>query len=180
LYVKRSKGVCIEPNPVLHNKLSQVRTRDVCINAGVAFDERREADFYLFPYKAHGLSTFSKEEAEFWRTTGNENVGTFEVEKVMKMKLVDINDIIEEHFDNYPNFISIDVEGLDIQILKSLNFEKYKPDVICVESIGYLPGNKEVKDEESKEFMHDKGYFVYADTYLNTIFCRRDIYKALV
>src|SRR5258706_16460712 len=45
LYTRGSKGVCIEPNPVMYNKLKKKRKRDVCINAGVAFDEKKEADF---------------------------------------------------------------------------------------------------------------------------------------
>jgi FkbM family methyltransferase len=180
LYVKGSKGVCIEPNPILYQKLKRTRSRDTCINAGVAFDEKREADFYLFPYKAHGLSTFSKQEADFWEQEGNENVGTYSVEKVLKMKLVDINSIIENHFAPHPNFISIDVEGLDLQILKTLDFERFKPEVICVETLNYHQANKESKEQEIEKFLTDKGYFVYADTYLNTIFCSKNCYKPLL
>ena len=177
LYVKGSSGVCVEPNEILYKKIKALRKRDVVLNAGVAFNEQRESDFYQFPYKAHGLSTFSQKEAEFWEITGNENIGKFTPEKVIRMPLLRINDIIREHFSSSPNFISIDVEGLDLEILKTLDFTEYRPEVFCIECIRYLDNNKEETDNDILNFMKEAGYFVYADTHINTIFCRKDAYK---
>ncbi len=177
LYSRGSKGVCIEPNPVLFEKIRNKRSRDVAINAGVAFDEKTEADFYLFPEKLHGLNTFSKSEAEFWEHTGNDEIGQHKVEKVLRIKLIDINKIMEEHFSPWPNLISLDVEGLDFEIAKKIDFKKFKPEVICVETLWFEKGNKETKNYPFIEFIKDQGYFVYADTYINTIFCRKDAYK---
>ena len=61
LYTRGSKGVCVEPNPILFEKLRMKRKKDVCINKGVAFDERSEATYFMFPEKFHGLNTFSEE-----------------------------------------------------------------------------------------------------------------------
>lgn len=95
------------------------------------------------------------------------------------MPLNDINGIIEKYLQPYPNFISIDVEGLDLQIIKTLNFEKYKPEVFCVETLQYAKNNIETKNLELINFFQSIGYFVYADTYINTIFCRKDAFKAI-
>ncbi|MEK7224457.1 MAG: FkbM family methyltransferase [Bacteroidota bacterium] len=179
LYARGSKGVCIEPNPILYKKLREKRKRDVCLNAGVAFDITSEADFYLFSGKAHGLSTFSKKEAAFWEFTGNEEIGRHKPEAVIKTTLVNINEIMGKYFSPHPNLISIDVEGLDLEILKTIDFEKYKPEVFCAETLWFEANNKETKNKELIRFFEDKGYFVYADTYINTIFCRKDAYKAI-
>ncbi|MBK8089174.1 MAG: FkbM family methyltransferase [Chitinophagaceae bacterium] len=179
LYKRGSKGVCVEPNPVLCKKIQQKRKRDTCLNVGVAFGERREADFYAFPEKFNGLNTFSKEEADFWEHTGNEEIGMHKVEKVIKMKLVHINEIIEQYFSPHPNLVSIDVEGLDFDILKSLDFSKYKPEVFCIETLGFIENNKEIKKTEILDFLKVHGYFVYADTYINTVFCLKSAYKNL-
>ena len=178
-YSKGSKGVCIEPNLYLYKKFIRQRERDTCINAGIAFDEKKEADFYQFPKEANGLGTFSKQEAVFWETTGNEKVGKYKVEAIIKTPLVSINDIMEKYFTQHPNFISLDVEGLDLEILQTIDFIKYKPEVFCVETLGYSNENKETKNKTLINFLESKGYFVYADTYINTIFCRKEIYKAL-
>ncbi|MBI5858607.1 MAG: FkbM family methyltransferase [Sphingobacteriales bacterium] len=179
LYARGSKGVCIEPNPILYKKLRRKRKRDTCINAGIAFNEKKEADYYLFEKKAHGFSTFSKEDAEFWQYTGNEKVGKFKVEKILKTPLFNINEIIKNNFFSYPNLVSLDVEGLDLQILNTLDFSKYQPEVLCIETLVYQQNNLESKNNEIIKFLESKGYFIYADTYINSIFCRRDVYKNL-
>lgn len=180
LYLRGSKGVCVEPNPILHQKIQMKRKRDICLNAGVAFDEKREADFYIFPEKFSGLNTFSKEEADFWEQTGNEEIGRHKVEKVVKMKLIDINELIGKYFSPHPNLISVDVEGFDFQIIKKINFDIYKPEVFCIETLGFIDNNKEIKKTEIIDFFKTQGYFVYADTYINTIFCKKESYKILV
>ncbi len=179
LYFRGSKGVCIEPSPVMYNKLKKKRPRDICINAGVAFDEKQEADFYIFPEKLHGLNTFSKEDADFWEQTGTKEIGTHKVQQVIKMPLIPINDLIGKHFHPHPNFISIDTEGLDLPIAMTIDFDKYKPEVFCVETLGFTKGGKEIKKDNLISFFESKGYFVYADTYVNTILCLREAYKDL-
>lgn len=179
LYSRGSKGVCVEPNPFLYKKILDKRKKDICINAGVAFDDSSEADFYIFPDRAHGLNTFSRSDADFWEQTGTEELGKFKVERVVKTPLIAINDIMEKYFSPHPNLISIDVEGLDLQIAKTINFAKYKPEVFCVETLAYSGAKHEIKNQELINFFSDKGYFIYADTYINTIFCRRDAYKNL-
>lgn len=179
LYTKKSKGVCIEPNLYLYKKFKHKRKKDICINAGVAFDGKTEADFYLFSKEASGLGTFSKEEAEFWETKGNSVIGKHKVEAIIKTPLVNINDIMEKYFSPHPNFISLDVEGLDLQILQTINFEKFKPEVFCVETLGYENNDKEIKNTVLISFLERNGYFIFADTYINTIFCRKDIFHTL-
>ena len=88
-----------------------------------------------------------------------------------------INEVIKQNFSGSPDFLSIDVEGLDLLILKSLDFEKYRPGVICVETISFSIANTEQKMDELIRYVQNKGYFVYADTHVNTIFCRTDIFN---
>lgn len=180
LYSKGSKGVCIEPNPRLYKKLKTKRNRDIHINAGVAFNEHKEADFFQFPENASGLSTFSKEEAHFWETTGNPIVGKHKIEAVIRTPLVNINDIMERYFNPHPNLISLDVEGLDQEILKTIDFNRFKTEVICAETLGYAENSRETKNNTLIDFLLSKDYFLYADTYINSIFCRKDAYRALV
>ena len=67
LYLKGSRGVCIEPDPKLFAQLKAKRKRDVCLNVGIGFDGSRSGDFYIM--SSDSLSTFSKEEAERFRVT---------------------------------------------------------------------------------------------------------------
>lgn len=173
-YMRGSQGVCVEPNPALYKKIRQARPRDKVINVGVGIDEQKEADFYLFPAYADGLGTFSKKEAEYWGEIGMEGLGKIHYEQVIRMPLQTINAIIRDNFDRCPDFISIDVEGLDLQILKTLDFDSFQPLVLCVETLCYDENKREFKNTDTIEFLKSKGYGVYADTHINTIFLKND------
>jgi hypothetical protein len=86
------------------------------------------------------------------------------------VKLKTINDILKHAFSNCPHFVSLDVEGLDYEILNSLDFERFRPQVFCLETLSFTEEKTESKLTEIIDLMHSKGYMTYADTYINTIF----------
>lgn len=171
-YDKGCKGVCIEPDASMIEEIKKTRPNDTVLNIGIGITEQENANFYLFPKKYNGWSTFSLEEADFRKQETSISYETLSV------PLKNINSIIKEYFNQHPNFISLDVEGLDLEILKSIDFDKYKPEVICVETVsfGYL-NNTEKKLNNIAEFMETLGYFAYADTHINTIFCLKKLFN---
>ncbi len=175
LYESGLSGVLVEPNRVLCEKLKKARPRDTILNVGIGFDEATEADFYQFPEAADGLSTFSAAEAEHWETVGMGGK-KFKVERVVKMPLLAVNRVIAEYFTECPDFVSIDVEGWDLQILKTLDFELYNPAVFCVETLAYRDDGSTYRLDEVTDFFASKGYFAFAETYANTIFVNRNLY----
>jgi FkbM family methyltransferase len=170
-YKNGCNGVLVEADPALFEKLAKARKKDKCLNVGITFDERKEADFYIFSSRA--LNTLSKEEAEF-----REKNGSYRIERVIKIPLKTINEIIEENFKKTPDLISIDVEGIDLEILKSLDFNEHRPLAICVETITFSENRTEEKIIEILDFVTSKGYFVYADTHINTIFVDEERYRS--
>ena len=80
-----------------------------------------------------------------------------------------INYILEK-MKNIPSFISIDVEGLDFEILSSLDTQKYRPGLIVAETLTFDPNTGGRKINKIIELMLRKKYKVFADTRLNTIF----------
>lgn len=163
LYRRGSKGVCIEPNPELHRKIEKKRTKDVCLNMGVGINSATEAPFYCM--SSSTLSTFSKEDAERMASYGNEKI-----EKVITIPLISINEVIKKYLPGCPNFISLDVEGLDLAILKSMDFTRCRPQVFCVETLTYTENKTEQKIRATIDFMLENDYFVYGDSFVNTIF----------
>jgi len=169
-YQKGCKGVCIEPDPLLHSQIKKTRKRDICLNVGAGISHETSADFFVMTSKT--LNTFSRDEAERYQKYKNQKI-----EHIIQVPLIPINEIISDYFSFYPNFISLDVEGLDFAILQSLDFKKYRPEVFCVETLTYTEDNTETKIQEIIEFMISKGYMAYADTYINTIFVEENIWK---
>ena len=91
--------------------------------------DETEADFYVFDEHSQ-LNTFSKE----WADKYIAEYGPAILKEVVKMPLVNINRVLEEHFQAGPHIFSIDVEGLDYDILKTLDFERFRPSLFCVET----------------------------------------------
>lgn len=171
-YSRGSKGVCMEPDPSFYTLLKKYRKRDTVLQAGVGLSNTTGADLYVFPGKYSGWNTFSAEEAAMRVSESG-----VKYHQVIKVPLININDVIEKYFETPPHFISIDVEGLDLQILQTLDFDRFKPAVICVESITFSVNNQETKIPEIADFMESKGYFAFGDTHVNTIYCRTSLFN---
>ncbi len=172
-YRQGSRGVLVEPNPRLASLLRSVRPRDVVLEVGIGLTAETRADFYVFGGYADGLSTFSKAEATHWESVGLKGHGKIPVERIISVPLVPINQIIADNFaGNAPNFLSLDVEGLDLDVLKGLDFDRFAPDVVCVETLGYDEHQETFKKTDIIDFMLERKYVTYADTRVNSIFCR--------
>lgn len=176
-YIKGSTGVLIEPNPDLISKLRKVRPYDTILNIGLGTQNSiTECEYFKFPAWASGLNTFSKENAEYWKSIGHKDFGKIGYEKVIPIKLYSVNDILKQYFsDFYPNFISLDVEGLDLDILKSIDFQFCKSEVICVETMGYDHHQNTYKRNDIIAYLQSMSYQIFADTRVNTIFCKTDL-----
>lgn len=169
-YLRKCKGVCVEPDIHLYKKIVAKRPNDKVLNAGVGINGIKEGVFYYFPEPYTGWNTFSKEEAEQKKIqTGI----SYKSDRVIPF--ISINDIIRTNFEKCPDFISIDVEGLDLQILQSLDFNLYQPPVFCIETMEFNNMKLGRKNTQIIDFLENKGYMIYADTYVNTIFVRKDL-----
>lgn len=167
-YLRGNKGVLVEPNSDLCSKIRQVRSRDRILNVGISDGSLSEADYYMFAPQYCGMNTFSKEEASRYESNGYKVVNT------VKVALKDVNELIAENFDGPPVVISLDVEGFDETILRKLDFNRFAPLLICVETVEFSRDKEFVKRTNIIDFMQGKGYFVFADTNVNTIFCNRN------
>lgn len=169
-YLKGSRGVCIEPDKTLIPLLKKKRPGDLVLNLGISTTEKNEAEFYFFNGHYNAWNTFSKEDAEKKRSDSGIAYLT------SKVQLSTVASIATKYLIEDVNFISLDVEGLDLQILKSIDLAKIRPQLICVETIEFAMKNTLNKNHEIITYMLTQGYKVYADTNLNTLFCRNDIF----
>lgn len=169
-YKKGASGLLIEPDLMLCKDLSQSRPRDQLLNVGIGFGSEIElAKFYVMSSRA--LNTFSKEEA-----LRIDAEGIYRIVDEYDMKLIPLNYLFENYLLKIPDFVSIDVEGLDFHILQSLDMNKYRPPIFCVETLEFRMSREGRKITKIIDLMQQNGYFVFADTYLNTIFVDRNLW----
>ena len=165
LFIK--KGVLIEANPALVSSLKKERKRALCINRGIVVGGSQEnLPFYCF--ESMTLSTFSYETAMDYQKKG------YKLKEVLQVKCEGINDILFKYFHNELDLLSIDIEGMDGDVIRDINLTQCKPKVICVETSGFCMG-KDEDGEQLIDYLVKNGYMVYADTFLNTIFVLKEV-----
>lgn len=162
LYLSGGRGLLVEPNPAYAQRLKSVRPGDTVLTAGIGVTDATEADYYVMA--ADQLNTFSKEQADELQAKHRGRM----LQRVIKLPLVNVNKALRENFPSGgPDLFSIDVEGLDYDILKTLDFERFRPAVFCVETSEL--GNGAV-NEAVLELMRQKRYTLRGGTFVNSVF----------
>lgn len=165
LYTTGARGVLVEPNPTLTAQLRAVRPGDIVVQAGIGVTAESEADYYEIKGNAM-LNTFSPEHVAELQKGKTESV----VERVVKMPLLNINDVIAEHLKAAPDILSTDVEGLDLAILKSLDLKRFRPAVICAETLHTLQTGRTAP---ITAYLTARGYTPRGGSLYNTIYVDR-------
>lgn len=170
MYKKGSRGVLVEPNPALIARIRRKRPRDIVIHAGVAPTDNPLATYYVMAQGGGALNTFKKEEADYMVASGS--YGKNAIREAVSVPLISINAIMERYFPQGPDVLSLDAEGFDLELIRALDFTRFAPKIICVETLRYDAHGRLHKVEEIIEYVKSKGYGIFADTYTNTIFSR--------
>lgn len=163
-YMRGWSGINIEPNPVLFKEFVRQRKRDTNLNIGIKKKSGR-AQFYEFV--SDGLSTFSKDEVK-----KNTQLG-YKLKQERELRVDSLKNVIEEHGKANIDFISIDTEGLDFEVLESNDWKKFRPTVVCIETGDFnsmITGKGSNKKKLIDSFLTKKGYKQYYDNGLNTIY----------
>lgn len=159
-YALGSHGVLVEPNPAYAAKLRKARPRDVVLEEGIGINGETSADYYEFAEDED--NTFSKEQADKVVRLG------MPIKSVVKMPMASVDDVIAANFGGgAPSLLSIDTEGLDLAILKTLDFHRFRPPVVCVETLE-VGTSRAIEDIAT--YMRQQGYAARGGTFVNTIF----------
>ena len=162
LYSLGGHGVLVEPNPWFAKQLRARRPRDQVVEAGVGPSEALAADYFVIKGNAL-LNTFSPAQVEALERTAGGDV----VERVLKMPLVTLTRLITERLGAAPDLLSTDVEGLDFDILRTLDLERLRPGAICAESEWKTPDGA---NAPITEYLVSKGYVPRGGSLVNTIY----------
>lgn len=119
------KGINVEPASQPFERLEGARTRDVNLNIGLS-DQPGTITLHEAP-PDYGISTFSARQAEIHAEAGI----------AMARREVEVSTlarICEEHVDAPIDFLSIDVEGHELEVLQGGDWERWRPRVVVVEA----------------------------------------------
>lgn len=168
-YDQGSRGINIDPDKNLLDKFKTVRNEDINLNLGIG-SEKSKMKLYIMSERS--LNTLSQEEAQQYVKEG------IEIIKTEMVDVITIDEVLSKYNnDVFPDLLTLDAEGFDLEILKTINFKKSFPKVICVETISFSAERKGVKNHKIIEFLENNDYILYADTYINSIFVKKEIWK---
>ncbi len=161
LYKKGWKGILIdlEDEKVLACKLA--RPRDIVVKAAVS-----DVEEFVDIYSPSSFSTNTTIDLD----TLPDKTGFQVIDRIKTKTLSSILD--EQRCPSRFGFLSIDVEGVDFRVLLSLNFDKYKPEVICIETWESHKGIESVLCGSIHTLLLEKGYELKAWAGLSTIYKR--------
>jgi FkbM family methyltransferase len=146
-------GINIEPNPDNFSIFMKKRKRDINLNIGINSEEGI-INYYRFNNPA--VNTFDKQHAESWRKVNGFilkdtiQIETYRLEHVLQANLPPNKEI---------DFMTIDVEGLDYNVLTSNDWNKYRPKLIVVENDYF--SNINLKENRIFKFMDSIEYELY-------------------
>ena len=170
LYRQGAHGVLVEANPALIPELIASREKDVVLHRCIADASGETRKFYVFTGYADGLSTMNAELAEKIAQANPQ----FTLQPPIDVETVAVNELMEQYFPNGLSMMNLDIEGAEMPILRSIDFDQYRPLLIVVEMIAYKPtlvvGEK---NEEILRFLENKEYVEFAFTGINSIFIDR-------
>lgn len=154
-------GINIEPNPNSFNLFTKYRSRDINLNYGIA-KNKGNLEYYMFDESA--LNTFDAD------VLNNRKTNTYyKHTKTIHIDVMPLADMLKQHIPNdiKVDFLSIDVEGLDLEVLISNDWQKYRPNWVLVEQLNLK--DIEHLDFETHHYMKSVGYVLFAKTF-NTLF----------
>ena len=164
-YKKGWRGINIEPDLNNFQKFKDQRKRDINLNCGIATTNSKLTFYKFFP---DTLSTFSKSEANKYKKQG------YKLQEKKDVEVQPLSDVLSQYCKKGNiDFFSVDTEGFDLDVLKSNDWNKFKPKLICIESVSHDLNNINNKKKDDHElFLCNVGYKKIYDNGLNSIFAK--------
>ncbi len=165
-YRKGWRGINIDAMPGSMALFNRFRPRDINIEKPIS-DKVETLTYYAFNEPA--LNGFSKE-----ISLSRDGLKDYKIEFTKKIETTTLQHILDEKMPENKeiDFLSIDVEGLDMQVLRSVNLHKYAPSMILVEIL--QTDYSDIMNSEINKYLAMYDYSIYAKSG-NTVFFRKDI-----
>ncbi len=153
-YERGWSGIVVEPQPDLAALYKQLRPRDRAVR-GLIGRENGEIDFFRVE-RLHGFSTTVREHAEKAKKFGVDY-------ETFRMPVMTLAALCETQGLTTIDFLKVDVEGGEADVLRGNDWTRFRPKVIVIEAVA--PGSGEPAWEAWEPFLLAQGYdFVLFDT----------------
>lgn len=164
IFYKRGwRGINVDAMPNSMQRFKEVRPHDINLELGIS-KTKQILTYHMFDEPA--LNSFDgKLSEERHNTTGYKIIGKKDIQTLP------LSELLDTHLPPAVNisFMSIDVEGLDLEVLESNNWTKYRPAVILIEILHSTM--EDIYESAVHKFLTEKNYGIYCKT-PNTVMYR--------
>ena len=162
-YLKGWKGINIDAMPDSMKRFNALRSRDINLEISI-YNEPNILTYYQFDESA--LNTFSLSLSE-----QRESKTNYKIVSQTQLPTQTLAKVLDDYLPNGQSidFLSIDVEGVDYEVLTSNDWNKYKPNIILVEDLE-VSSLANLNKSKTYLFLQDKGYILIAKTMRTLIF----------
>ena len=169
LYTLGWSGINIDLNPLSIDLFDIARPKD--INICAAISNKTSYQELYFNHELSPLNTLEKNHTLFLsKHFGLKNL------KKRTVKTKKINHILRKNKVKDIDFLNIDIEGHELKVLKSLDFNYFNVKVICVEIINYHNVSRKIKNNKREiiNFLRKKKYILKFKSIVNYVFVKKD------
>lgn len=168
LFYKRGwRGINIDAMPGSMHLFNKIRPRDINLELGIG-EQEGTLDYFMFDEPA--LNGFSID------LSGERNKAdsAYRIVGIIKVGVQPLQQVLDNYLPATQaiDFMSIDVEGFDFQVLKSNDWKKYRPKYVLVEFLG--SSLHEIDQSDIGQFMRVAGYVLYAKC-MSTVFFKESL-----
>jgi len=164
LFYRRGwRGINIDPDPGSFLRFQRHRKRDTNLCLGVG-KEQESLEYFILNEPA--LNSFNRELTEERVKDGN-----YRIIETQKIPVVPLSIILDEHLgDERIDFLDVDTEGMDLEVLFSNDWTRFRPDVVLAEMLG--AATDAMEDNDIFKFLTGEGYELVARTSRSGMFLR--------
>jgi len=166
-YLQGWRGICVDASPDSMRLFKMARPRDICVECGVG-NSQETLDFHIFNEPA--LNTFDKALA-----ATRDGKGGYHIVRVQKLQIRPLRDILADHLPDSTeiSFMSVDVEGYDLQVLESNDWARFRPRIVVAERAEELVTVSEAASDPTCAFLSAQGYDLISVLPRSLIFATR-------
>lgn len=160
LYRQGWSGINIEADGDLFRKFRRARRRDINLNLMIGA-EATDREFVIFEEPALNSAD-----------PGTVFAREADVVRRVLMRSVPLTKVLDEHVGNRKiDLLSVDVEGLDLEVLRSNDWSCWRPSVVVIEALG----GEEIFGDPCSKFLIGVGYVHVGASVFSRIFALPDV-----